>query len=140
MGNVLTVPYTQTKNSGYRHMLFSGLPVHLPSLRSIQWCVVNILGSWKGWYYKLHLTRLICCVECEERHKMLVTGYMKHPLRQGRRKGDSETQRHTRWWAAVQQPPLKKFKFKKQKFCRHIIKLLWNLPFIQNQALKYADG
>jgi len=36
---------------------------------------------------------------------MSVTGYMKHPLGQGRRKGDSETQRHTQQGAAVQQPP-----------------------------------
>jgi len=55
---------------------------------------------------------------------MLVTGYMKHPMGQGRRKGDSTTHSHTGCSPAAPPSPPKKLKFKKQKFCGHIIKLL----------------
>jgi len=64
MGNVLTVPYSQIKNIGYRHMLFSGLPVHLPSLKHYQVMGGEYSGVVKGLILQSppRMTYLLCGV------------------------------------------------------------------------------
>jgi hypothetical protein len=64
MGNVLTVPYAQTKNIGYKHMLFSGLSVHLPSLKDYRVMGGEYFGDLKGLILQSpsHMTYLLCGV------------------------------------------------------------------------------
>jgi len=64
MGNILTVLYSQTKSIGYRHVLFSGLPVHLPSLKDYLVMSGEYFGVLKGLILQSpsHMTYLLCGV------------------------------------------------------------------------------